>query len=145
MTHRSAAELAEQCLTNLATKDLPRLLELFDDDAGWELAYGPDGVDDDQTIRGKGVIAKFHTTLMAVLETVEFFDIEINAVHDELAFVQCRSRITTVKGQPYSNRYVFRCDAKDGKILHWLEYFDTRPGEMLRADFAESLAGRQRR
>ena len=91
---------------------------------------------------GKRVIAKFHAILMSGIAQVEFFDVDVTPVHDDLAFVEFRSRATTTKGQPYGNRYIARCDARGGKILHWREFFDPRPAELVRANHAENLAGR---
>lgn len=126
--------------------DLDGLRDLFADDAAWELAYGLDGVSgDQQTVRGRDTISTFHQMLLSGIAEVGFFDIEVHPVHDGLAFVQFRSQATTTKGQPYGNRYVARCDARDGRITHWLEFFDPRPAEMVRADMAETLAQRNRR
>lgn len=139
----TAAELAERCIRFLAAKDMDALNELFDDDARWELAYPLDGVDgDDLIVTGKAVLSKFHRMLMRGIDHVDMFDIDVHAVSDDLAFAQFRSSGVTVKGTPYGNRYVARCDARNGRIVHWLEFFDPRPAEMIRADLAETLAAR---
>jgi uncharacterized protein len=139
----TAAELAGHCIDHLAAKDLDALRDLFDEDAGWEIAYPLEGVEgDDQIIRGQRRIAKFHTILLSGIDRVEFFDVDVTPVHDDLAFVEFRSRATTAKGQPYGNRYIARCDARNGRITHWREFFDPRPAELVRADHAENLAAR---
>lgn len=143
---RDAAALAIRCIQAIADKDLAGLRELFADDGKWELAYGLSGLSDAQrTVHGGDKVALFHRGLNSVIERVTFPHVEAFAVNEDLAFVEFRSDAVTTKGKAYGNYYVAKVSAKDGRITHWVEFFDPRPAEMVRADLADSRSSGESR
>lgn len=136
---RDAAALAIRCIQAIADKDVEKLRGLFADDGRWELAYGLEGLSDaERIVVGADKIALFHRGLGAVIARVTFPQVEAFAVSEELAFVEFRSDAMTTKGQSYGNYYVAKVSAQDGRITHWVEFFDPRPADMVRRDLAES-------
>ena len=134
-----AAALAIRCIQAIADQDVAELRELFADDGKWELAYTLEGLSDaERIVDGGDKVALFHRGLNAVIDHVTFPEVEAFAVNDELAFVEFRSDAMTTKGTAYGNYYVAKVSAKDGRITHWVEFFDPRPAEMVRRDLAES-------
>jgi len=137
---RTAAELAPLVAEYIAAKDMEALAELFDEDGRWEIVFGLSGLSPEElVVRGRRHIGKFHATMSSLIDTVRFYDSEVTAVTDELAFFEFRSDARTVKGQSYGNRYICKVKAKNGLIVHWLEFFDPRPAEMIRASMAEAI------
>ena len=110
------------------------------------MAYGLSGLSDAQrTVHGGDKVALFHRGLNAVIERVTFPHVEAFAVNEDLAFVEFRSDAVTTKGKAYGNYYVAKVSAKDGRITHWVEFFDPRPAEMVRADLADSRSSGESR
>ena len=136
---RDAAALAIRCIQAIADRDVVQLRKLFADDGKWELAYGLEGLSDaERTVHGGDKVASFHRGLNAVIARVAFPEVEAFAVSDELAFVEFRSEAMTAKGMAYGNYYVAKVSAREGRITHWVEFFDPRPAEMVRRDLANS-------
>lgn len=139
---RSAGELGRDILVFIEGDEPVRLAELFATDGVWELAYAVGDVDGDRLqVRGPERIARFHARIRANQDAVRFTDIEVHEVGPDLAFIEFRSEVVTKKGVPYSNRYVGKATAADGRLVRWLEFFDPRPADMIARDYAES-AGR---
>jgi ketosteroid isomerase-like protein len=140
---RDAATLAVRCIQAIADKDATQLRELFADKSKWELAYRLEGMSEaERIVEGGDRIARFHRGLSRIMDSITFPEVETFAVSDELAFVEFRSDTRTAKGKPYANYYVAKVSAKDGRITHWLEFYDPRPAEMIYQDVGESLASR---
>jgi ketosteroid isomerase-like protein len=140
---RDAATLAVRCIQAIADKDTAQLRELFADKSKWELAYRLEGMSEaERIVEGGDRIARFHRGLGGVMDSITFPEVETFAVSDELAFVEFRSDTRTVKGKPYANYYVAKVSAKDGRITHWIEFYDPRPAQMIYQDVSESLASR---
>ena len=93
-------------------------------------------------MHGGDRIAQFHRGLGATIASVTFPQVDAYAVNHDLAFVEFRSDAMTTKGDPYGNYYIAKCVAHQGRITHWVEFFDPRPAEMMRRNLAESLAAR---
>ena len=138
---RDAATLAILCIRAIEQKDVPSLRDLFDDDGTWELAYALEGMTDaERTVHGGDKVALFHRGLNTVIAEVRFPHVEVFAVHDDLAFVEFTSDALTTNGSAYGNSYVAKVAAREGRITHWVEFYDPRPAEMVRRDLAKSLA-----
>jgi len=44
---------------------------------------------------------------------------------DDVVVIECRGRVTTKSGKPYSNAYCWVCRIADGKLKDLTEYLDT--------------------
>ena len=119
----TTAELAEAFLQALTTRDVEKVMPLWNPDGVMEFPFAPDGSPN----TFKGVEAIRTTLSSAFVQRVEmnFFDITAYpAQSPDLAFVEFKGKMTLKSGQPYNNTYIAKVEARDGKLTHFKEFFN---------------------
>ena len=138
----SAGELAQRCLDGMVAQDDAAIASMFHAEAIWELAYAMTGQSDaDRMLHGRQ-IARFHSNMFRIIRTSRFSDVRIEAVSADIAYVTCRSHAELISDDRYGNYYMVRVTAREGLIVHWLEFYDPRPAERVRTVLTDLLTGR---
>jgi ketosteroid isomerase-like protein len=107
-------------------KDDETIKSFVADDANTVLpmAYSGDAADA-MIFPGKAGSMEHVYQVFNSMQKVAFMDRRFTVSADgSVVFVECKGDFISMKGTPYRNIYVFRFDLRDGKIVHWTEYFN---------------------
>ena len=119
----TTAGLAERFLTALTTRDVNRVMPLWNADGVMEFPFVPEGSPN----RFAGVEAIRTTLASAFVQRpkMAFFDVKAHQAADpDLAFVEFKGEMTLQSGAPYNNTYIAKVEARDGKLVHFKEFFN---------------------
>ncbi|WP_162906655.1 nuclear transport factor 2 family protein [Algihabitans albus] len=119
----TTADLAERFLRALETRDVEQIIPLWNDNGVMEFPYVPEG----SPSRFEGVDAIRTTLASAFVQRtmMSFFDVtSYQAVDPNFAFVEFKGDMTLQSGAPYNNTYIAKVEARDGKLIHFKEFFN---------------------
>ena len=119
----TTADLAEQFLNALTTRDVDQVMPLWNEDGVMEFPFVPEGSPN----RFEGLDAIRSTLASAFVQRPRmlFFDVKAyQAADSNLAFVEFKGDMTLQNGAPYNNTYIAKVEARDGKLIHFKEFFN---------------------
>ena len=119
----TTADLAEQFLNALTTRDVDQVMPLWNEDGIMEFPFVPEGSPN----RFEGLDAIRVTLASAFVQRpkMSFFDVKAyQAADPNLAFVEFKGDMTLQSGAPYNNTYIAKVEARDGKLIHFKEFFN---------------------
>lgn len=119
----TTAELAERFLDALTTRDVDQVMPLWNDDGVMEFPFVPEG--SPNTFEGSEAIRTTLEGAFVQRPQMGFFDVKAyQAADPDLAFVEFKGDMTLQSGAPYNNTYIAKVEARDGKLLHFKEFFN---------------------
>lgn len=120
----TAAELGREYLRCLATKDKPGILALLSEGFALEVPLNVPGSNDlSDSWYGLEAADRNYDEAFRIIADTTYTDFEVTPGKDDnVAFIETLGVMTMANGRPYRNRYVFRFDAKDGKLFRIREY-----------------------
>ena len=120
----TAAELGREYLRALAAHDKAGIMALLADDFALEVPCDVAGNNDksDSWYGLEAADANYDMAFKIIADTT-YVDFEVTPGKDDnVAFIETMGAMTMANGRPYKNRYVFRFDARDGKLFRIREY-----------------------
>jgi hypothetical protein len=107
----------------LRSGDWAGLAQHWAEDGVMELPYAPGGP---QVMRGREEIARNNVAGLALFSRFETPVFTTYATTDpNVFFAEYRSKaVVRATGKPYRNTYVAHFRFREGKVVHWKEYFD---------------------
>lgn len=119
----STADLAERFLDALTTRDVDQVMPLWNEDGVMEFPFVPEG--SPNTFKGVEVIRTTLASAFVQRPKMGFFDVKAyQAADPNLAFVEFKGDMTLQSGAPYNNTYIAKVEARDGKLVHFKEFFN---------------------
>lgn len=120
----AAVTLARQFFRAIQARDKEAMLPLLAEDFVLEVPYNVSGTNDlSDSWHGLEAASANFTKTWACIELVKYAELEITPCRDDnVAFAEALGDMRLANGRPYRNRYVFRFDTADGKILRIREY-----------------------
>ena len=119
----TTADLAEQFLSALMTRDVDQVMPLWNEAGVMEFPFVPEG--SPNTFEGVDAIRMTLASAFVQRPKMSFFDVKAyQAADPDLAFVEFKGDMTLQSGAPYNNTYIAKVEAKDGKLLHFKEFFN---------------------
>jgi ketosteroid isomerase-like protein len=123
-----AETIARSLIDAYERKDYPGLMRIYAKDAVIEIPFNPLGgtADSDiRRIRGEKELELFLVPGLAKMRSVRYDIEDISTAQDGArVFIEARGDFVTDEGKPYRNRYIFRLDIKDGRVVLQKEYFN---------------------
>lgn len=117
------AELAERFLNALTTRDINKVMPLWNEGGVMEFPFAPGG--SPNKFQGAEAI---RTTLSSAFEMrprMKFFDVKsYQAADSDFAFIEFKGDMTLKSGQPYNNIYIAKVEAHEGKLSLFKEFFN---------------------
>ena len=119
----TTAELAQRFLTALTTRDVDQVMPLWNPDGVMEFPFVPEG--SPNTFEGTDAIRATLASAFVQRPRMRFFDVKAyQAADPDLAFVEFKGDMTLQSGAPYNNTYIAKVEARDGKLVHFKEFFN---------------------
>ena len=119
----TTAELAEQFLAALTTREVDQVMPLWAADGVMEFPFVPEG--SPNTFRGAAAIRATLASAFVQRTAMRFFDVRAyQAVDPDVAFVEFKGEMTLQNGAPYNNTYIAKVEARDGRLRHFKEFFN---------------------
>ena len=119
----TTADLAERFLNALTTRDVDEVMPLWNDDGVMEFPFVPEG--SPNTFEGSEAIRATLESAFVQRPKMAFFDVTAyQAADPNLAFVEFKGDMTLQSGAPYNNTYIAKVEARDGKLVHFKEFFN---------------------
>ncbi len=110
--------------------DTEAFLNLWTDDARYEVAYPVDGMP--AVVQGEDDLRAVFTGLGALATSIAVHDVRFHQTVDpDLAFVEERMVAELADGGRYENRLAIRVRFRDGRIAEMFEYYGERAHEAL--------------
>jgi ketosteroid isomerase-like protein len=119
--------IAERYLQAINDWDFDVKRELLAPDVVFEMRWAPDGFP--RRIDGVAAVMEFLAPLPESIITEGLYDIRVETLHSDPGRVVTfyKSDMKMVQPVEYKNEYVTCFTIRDGKIVHFLEYFDPIP------------------
>lgn len=119
--------IAERYLQAINDWDFDVKRELLAPDVVFEMRWAPDGFP--RRIDGVAAVMEFLAPLPESIITEGLYDIRVETLHSDPGQVVTfyKSDMKMVQPVEYKNEYVTCFTIRDGKIVHFLEYFDPIP------------------
>ena len=123
--------LAARYLEATNAWDFATIRSLLDDEVLFELPFAPEPLP--RATRGIEAVMQFLTGVPAFASEENLHDITIDALAGDPGEIVAHflSNMKLTSGREYRNRYVLRMRIRDGKVVHFAEYFD--PVALIRA------------
>ena len=119
----TTVDLAERFLDALATRDVDQVMPLWNEDGVMEFPFVPEG--SPNTFKGAEAIRSTLANAFVQRTKMAFFDVRTYQAFDpDLAFVEFKGDMTLQSGAPYNNSYIAKVVARDGKLVHFKEFFN---------------------
>ncbi len=120
----TAAELGREYLRCLAIKDKAGIMALLADGFALEVPLNVSGSNDlSDSWYGLEAADRNYDEAFRIIADTTYTDFEVvPGKDDNVAFIETLGVMTMANGRPYRNRYVFRFDARDGKLVRIREY-----------------------
>ena len=139
----SAEALARRFLAALEKRDPSEVLALISDDMIMEYPFNETGDNSPETVRryqGREAIEQMLIKGFSIEESIKF-DLEsfTSSADKSTVFVEGRGFLLMRGGRSYKNRYNFRFDVRDGKIIRLREYLNPVTSGLA---FGRPIAGR---
>jgi uncharacterized protein len=119
----------------LIGKDLPAWIDLFAEDAVVEYPYAA-ALNSPARLEGKSAIYSYITEAIAQMENLVFTNVcEYKTLNPNVLLAEVHGEADIIAtGRHYQQDYVMRLETKDGKIVHYREYWNPVP-------FIEAMGG----
>ncbi|QDL10457.1 nuclear transport factor 2 family protein [Brasilonema octagenarum UFV-E1] len=123
----TAAEVFADSLA-LITKDIQAWVELFAENAVVEFPYAS-ALGSPQRLEGKPAIYNYMKDALAQMQNLVFTNIRAYPTSNpNVLFAEVHGKaIIVATGRHYQQDYVMRLETKDGKIIHYREYWNPVP------------------
>ena len=119
----TTADLAERFLDALTTRDVDQVMPLWNEDGVMEFPFVPEG--SPSTFEGAEAIRTTLESAFIQRPKMGFFEVKAyQAADPNLAFIEFKGEMTLQSGAPYNNTYIAKVEARDGKLLHFKEFFN---------------------
>lgn len=120
--------MINQLLTDhlsLIGKDIQAWINLFAEDAVVEFPYAA-ALNLPARLEGKSAIYNYFTEALAQMQNLIFTHIrEYQTLNSNVLFAECHGEADIIAtGRHYQQDYVMRLETKDGKIVHYREYWN---------------------
>ncbi|WP_432180516.1 nuclear transport factor 2 family protein [Streptomyces sp. NBC_00063] len=121
------AAIAKRYLQAINDWDFDVKRELLAPDVVFEMRWAPEGFP--RRIDGVEAVMKFLAPLPESIVTEGLYDIRVETLHTDPGQVVAfyKSDMTMVQPVEYKNEYVTCFTIRDGKIVHFQEYYDPIP------------------
>jgi ketosteroid isomerase-like protein len=125
-TKRTAGELGKAYLEALQAKNRDAIVALLADDFVLDMPCNVSGTNDlSDSWHGLDVVRSKFDDAFQTIDVITLIDQELTQGTDpDIAFVEGLGVMKMFNGNPYNNRYVFRFDARDGKLKRVREYLN---------------------
>jgi uncharacterized protein len=112
----------------LIGKDISAWVNLFAEDAVIEFPYAS-ALGSPERLEGKAAIYNYMKDVPAQMQNLTFTNVrEHQTSNPNLLFAEVHGEATIVAtGRHYQQEYVMRLETKDGKIVHYREYWNPIP------------------
>lgn len=120
----TAEALGREYLRALCAHDKPGIMAVLAPDFALEVPSNLSGTNDmaDSWYGLEAADANFDTAFRIIAVTA-FSELEFTpGQNPDIAFAEGLGAMTMANGRPYNNRYVFRFDSRDGKLVRVREY-----------------------
>ncbi|ASB89452.1 nuclear transport factor 2 family protein [Bacillus sonorensis] len=120
----SITKVIERFLDSMLEKDMKKWIELWDDQAVFEFPYAPAGFP--EKIEGKSAIYDYIKDFPEKIDIVRFTPPVIYQIPDSntaIAEFECEGTVISM-GLPYKQKYISVIKTKDGKIVHYKDYWN---------------------
>jgi ketosteroid isomerase-like protein len=126
---RAAKAAVKTFFAAIAGHDLQLLTSCLSDDTTNEFPFSESGRTEDGAFRvfhGRAEVLESWKTAFAIEgDRLPYTDLDMTMNADgSRVFIEARGRLLRTSGRHYENRYVFRFDVRDGRIVHSKEYFN---------------------
>jgi ketosteroid isomerase-like protein len=120
----TAEELGREYLRALQAKDKQAILAIIADDFALEVPLNTSGTNDlSDSWRGLEAANANYDTTFQIIEQLVYPDLDFTPGHNpDIAFAEGMGEMRMANGRPYRNCYIFRFDARDGKLWRIREY-----------------------
>ena len=120
----TAEELGREYLRALQAKDKQAIFAIIADDFILEVPLNVSGTNDfSDSWRGLEAANANYDTTFRIIEDLVYVELEFTPGRDpNVAFAEGLGVMTMANGRPYRNRYIFRFEARDGKLSRIREY-----------------------
>jgi ketosteroid isomerase-like protein len=120
----AAAELGREYLRALQAKDKQAIFAIIADDFVLEVPLNVSGSNDfSDSWRGLEAADANYDTTFRIIEDLVYTELEFTPGSDpDIAFAEGLGVMKMANGRPYRNRYIFRFEARDGKLCRIREY-----------------------
>jgi ketosteroid isomerase-like protein len=125
------AALVKKYIDANEARDKAALMEFVTEDSLYEFPFNEGGIVEEghfKRFKGLKELSAFFdalTTAFTLDEGVRVSDRDISIANDgNTIFLECTGSGRLTTGRLYKNRYVMKFDFKDGKIIHFREYFN---------------------
>ncbi|MBU7314914.1 nuclear transport factor 2 family protein [Paenibacillus oleatilyticus] len=120
-----ARTIMETFMKSLVEKDMDRWIELFDENVVFEFPYAPDGYA--RSLEGKAALYQHVKELFGIIEIDLFTEPAIHQTMDPNVFIAefgIKAGRAVKTGKPYLQNYISVIEIKDGKIVHYKDYWN---------------------
>jgi ketosteroid isomerase-like protein len=119
-----AEELGREYLRALQAKDKQAIFAIIAADFVLEVPLNVSGSNDfSDSWRGLEAADANYDTTFRIIENLVYTELEFTPGRDpDIAFAEGLGVMEMANGQPYRNRYIFRFEARDGKLWRIREY-----------------------
>ncbi|MDO3676204.1 nuclear transport factor 2 family protein [Paenibacillus ehimensis] len=117
--------MMETFMKSMVEKDMDRWIELFDDNVVFEFPYAPDGYT--RKLEGKSALYQYVKELPGIIEIDLFTAPAIHQTLDPNVFIAefgVKAGRAVKTGKPYLQTYISVIETKDGKIMHYKDYWN---------------------
>ena len=119
----TTADLAERFLEALTTRDVEKVMPLWNGDGIMEFPFVPEG--SPNKFEGAEAIRTTLASAFTQRPRMRFFDVKAHQATDpSVAFVEFKGDMTLRSGAPYNNTYIAKVVAYHGKLQHFKEFFN---------------------
>ncbi|MDG2002019.1 MAG: nuclear transport factor 2 family protein [Novosphingobium sp.] len=120
----SADELGREYLRALQAKDKQAIFAIISEDFELEVPLNLSGTNDySDNWRGLDAANTNYDTTFRIIQDLVYPDLEFTSGSDpNIAFAEGPGTMMMANGRPYRNRYIFRFDARNGKLWRIREY-----------------------
>jgi hypothetical protein len=106
----------------LIVKDVQALIDLCAEDAVAEFPYA---FDTPRRVEGKTAIYNYMKDALAQMQNLKFTNVRVYPTTTNLLWAEVHGEATVAAtGQLYEQDYVIRMETKEGKIVHYCEYWN---------------------
>lgn len=121
-------ELVHAFFDHLADGRIDDWMTVLTHDVTADTPFAPTGLP--RRFEGAAAIRERFGDARERMQALEFYDRELHRTIDGPVVATCRSRGVRGDGSPYQNTYCWLFTVTDGRISHWVEYYD--PQELAR-------------
>lgn len=120
----TAEELGREYLRALQAKDKAAIFAIISDDFALEVPLDTSGANDgSDSWRGLEAADANYDLTFQIIQDLVYPDMDFTpGLNPDVAFAEGMGEMRMANGRPYRNCYIFRFDARDGKLWRIREY-----------------------